>query len=68
MIENISLKNSKARSSTIYYINNIKLFANIIISKSLFEFKSFSREENNTKTKEKKFKKKFSEDDKKANR
>ena len=51
MFENVNVKNSNARTFTIFYINDMTSFANILISKLLFEFENFSEIKSNTLTK-----------------
>ena len=65
MFESVNVKNSNARTFMIFHINDTTSFANIFISKSLFEFESFLKVESEaltkTQTKEKNSKKKFEE-------
>ena len=67
MFENVNVKNSNARTFMMFYIDDTTSFANILISKSLFEFESFLEIENEAltkvQTKEKNSKKKVSKKD-----
>ena len=71
MIENVNVKNSNARSSTTYHIDDTISFADIIISKFSTKFKSFSEKEKATrklKRKARRKKKSFKKNNKKVSR